>query len=62
MNKKKAYAIFVIMMLIFWDLIDFTFQVLVEKKTYVFSAGQNLIMPLVMAGVLGYLLILRRKD
>ena len=58
-NRTVAFVIFVVLFMIFWNLLDFIWATLITKNPYRFSAGTDLGFPLVIALVIGYLLFLR---
>ena len=60
-NKYIAYGLFLILFTAFWNLLDFLYATLITHSGYRFGAGTDLFIPLVVAGVSGYLLFLRKK-
>jgi len=60
-NKYIAYGLFLILFTVFWNLLDFLYATLITHSGYRFGVGTDLFIPLVVAGVLGYLLFLRKK-
>jgi len=60
-NKYIAYGLFLIIFTAFWNLLDFLYATVITHSGYRFGAGTDLLIPLVVAGVSGYLLFLRKK-
>ena len=46
---------------VFWNLLDYLYATLITHNGYRFGAGTDLLIPIVVAGVSGYLLFLRKK-
>ncbi len=61
-NKYTAFALFLLLFLIFTNVLDFVYSTVITRTPYSFSAGGDLFVPLVTAAVLGYVLILRKED
>ncbi len=61
-NKNVAFGLFVIFFLVFWNLFDFLYTVLISKGSYRFASGSDLIIPLGVAVASGYLFFLRKKN
>lgn len=60
-DKYIAYGLFFILFTAFWNLLDFLYATLITHSGYRFGVGTDLFIPLVVAGVSGYLLFLRKK-
>ena len=60
-NKKTVFGLFVVLFLLFWNLLDFLYSTLVAGSSYQFAAGIDLVSPLAAAIVIGYFLFLRKK-
>ena len=60
-NKYITYGLFLILFTVFWNLIDFLYATVITHSGYRFGAGTDLLIPIVVACVSGYLLVLRRK-
>ncbi len=60
-NRKVAFGIYVVLCLVFWNLLDFAWAVLISKSSYHFSGGRDLGIPLGLAIISGYLLFLRNN-
>ena len=54
-NKYAAYGLFVILFLVFWNILDCLYTSLITGNSY-----RDLITPLALAAVSGYLLFLRK--
>ncbi len=61
-NKYTAFALFLLLFLIFTNVLDFVYSTVITRTPYSFSVGGDLFVPLVTAAVLGYVLILRKED
>ena len=61
-NKYIAFALFVVLVIIFWNLLAYLFSTLITGHVYQFSAGNDLGFPLAAAAIMGYLLFLRKKS
>ena len=61
-DKRVAFALFTVVFVVLWNLLDFLWAVLVTGNGYHFSAGMDLAAPLDPALVIGYLLFLRDKS
>lgn len=61
-NKYAAFILFVIAVLVVWNLLDYVYAVLITGSTYQFAAGSDLGLPAVAAAVVGYILFLRKKS
>ena len=61
-NRKVAFVIFVVLFIVFWNLLDLLYSALITKEPYHFSTGNDMGLPLVSALVLGCLLFLRNKS
>jgi len=60
-NKYITYGLFLILFTVFWNLLDFLYATVITHSGYRFGAGTDLLIPIVVACVSGYLLVLRRK-
>ena len=49
-----------ILFLVFWNILDGLYTSLITGNSYAFGAGRDLITPLALAAVSGYLLFLRK--
>jgi F0F1-type ATP synthase membrane subunit a len=61
-NKYAAFGLFIVLFLVFSNVLDFVYSVLITKSAYAFSPASDLGVPLVLAIVLGYVLILGNRD
>ena len=59
--KKTAFVIFVVIFMALWNLLDFLYSTLITKSGYQFKSTTDLMIPLVLALVLGYLQFLRNE-
>jgi hypothetical protein len=60
MNKNIAFGLFVILFLVFWNVLDFLFATFVTRNGYQFNGMTDLAVPLAAGVVLGYLFFLRK--
>ena len=61
MNKIVAYGLFVVVFMLIWNLLDFLWATLIAKSGYHFAAATDLVIPLVVSVVIGYVLFMRKK-
>ena len=61
-NKYVAYILFIVVFLIFWNLLDFLYVTFISRNAYQFAAGTDLGIPVAAAVVVGYLLFIRKKS
>ena len=61
LDKYTAYALFTGMFVLFWNVLDYVYSVVITKVGYHFTSGTDLFYPLLAALVLGYLLFMRKK-
>jgi len=60
-DKKTAFVIFVVIFMALWNLLDFLYSTLITKSGYQFKSTTDLMVPLGLALVLGYLQFLRNE-
>ena len=60
-NRNKAFVIFVGAFLAIRNLLSFVFTMLIDRSAYRFDVFNDLIMPMMLAMVLGYIFIYRKK-
>jgi len=60
-DKKTAFVIFVVIFTALWNLLDFLYSTLITKSGYQFKSTTDLMIPLGLALVLGYLQFLRSE-
>ena len=60
-DKKTAFVIFVVVFMALWNLLDFLYNTVITKGGYQFKTTTDLMLPLVLALVLGYLQFLRNE-
>ncbi|MBQ9061914.1 MAG: hypothetical protein IJ121_03660 [Eubacterium sp.] len=59
-NKKAAFGLFVVIFPAFWNLLDFIWSVFIVNGAYHFSGVSDLVIPMTVAIISGYLLFLRK--
>lgn len=60
-DKKTTFVIFVVIFMALWNLLDFLYSTLITKSGYQFKSTTDLMIPLGLALVLGYLQFLRNE-
>ncbi len=60
-GKVFKYVLYIVLFMLFWNLLTFLWDSLIEKTGFRFAAGSDLGLPFVVAAVTGYLLVLRRN-
>ena len=60
-DKKTAFVIFVVIFMALWNLLDFLYSTLITKSGYQFKSTTDLMVPLGLALVLGYLQFMRNE-
>ena len=61
-NKYAAFVLFVVVVLLFWNILDYLYSAFITHSQYSFSASGDLMIPLAPAIVVGYMQFLRKKD
>ena len=61
-NGIVAFVLFVAFFLLFWNALDYLYSAVLTKGAYSLATGLDLILPLVVAAVIGALLFLRKKE
>lgn len=59
-SKYAAFCLFVVLFLVFWNLIDYLYTSFITHGVYHFAAGTDLVTPLTVSILSGYLLYLRK--
>ena len=59
-NKYLALVLFVLFVLVFWNIFDFIFN-FVTGRPYTFEVGDELILPIVVGSLTGGMLFLKEK-
>ena len=60
-NRKVAWAVYVVCFLLIWNILEFIYTVFLTGTPWHFTIGQNGGLPLIIALVSGYFLIVRRQ-
>ena len=60
-NKVAAFILFIILFLVFWNLVDYLYSIFITGSAYRFTALSDMGLPVVVAAVSGYILFLRKK-
>ncbi|MBR7092911.1 MAG: hypothetical protein IKI50_07015 [Clostridia bacterium] len=61
-NRYAAFGLFVVVFVLFFNLLDFMYTAWIAGGTYRFSAGLDLGVPLLPGLILGYVLFLHKKE
>lgn len=61
-NKIVAFCLFIAIWMAFWNIADYLYCAFITKSTYRFTTGNDLLVPLIVSVVVGYFVILRKKD
>jgi len=61
-DKRVAFGLYVVLFMVFWNLLDFIYSVLIVKGSYHFSGGIDLGLPLAIALISGYFFFLKDKS
>lgn len=59
-NKVVAFILFLVLFLVFWNMLDLLYCAVITRSSYHFSGLGDLGLPALVAAVCGYLLILRK--
>ncbi len=60
-NKYAAFGLFMILVIVFWNLLDLLYSMFISRNGYQFAAGNDLGLPVVTAAGAGYFLFLRDR-
>jgi lipopolysaccharide export LptBFGC system permease protein LptF len=61
-NKILGYILFIVIVIVFFNLFDFVYSEFITKNGYQFTAAGDIVLPTLVAVIIGYLLFLRKKD
>ena len=61
-NKYVLFGLFLVLVLAFWNLFDYLYLMLITHSEYKFGIISDLLIPLVVAVVMGTILFLRKKN
>lgn len=61
-NKYILFGLFMVLVISFWNLLEYLYSSVITHSGYQFNAGTDLFMPIVTAAVIGYLLFLKGKS
>ena len=61
-NKYVLFGLFLVLVLAFWNLLDYLYLTLITHSEYKFGIISDLLIPLVVAVVMGVILFLRKKN
>ena len=61
-NKYVGFALFVVVALIIWNLLDYLYSTFITRSVYQFTVGGDLGFPFIGAVVVGYLLFLHKRQ
>ena len=60
-NKWVAFVLFIVFVVIFWNILDAAYHLIITRSGLSFSAGFDLALPVVIGAAMGFLLYLRDK-
>ena len=60
-NRYAVFILFVVLVLVFWNVLDYLYASFITRSAYHFTAGGDLLIPLVVGLVMGYDLFLRKR-
>ncbi len=55
-NRYAALALFAVLVVVVWDLLDYLYTTVIAGQAFVFSAAANVFIPLACALAVGYIL------
>ena len=61
-NRKIVFSLFMALFFIFWNLMEYAYAVWITHSACAFLAIDDLLIPLAVGAVIGYLQFLRRKN
>lgn len=61
-NRNAAFGLYVVLFMVFWNLLDFLYAVLIARSGYRFTLTADGTVPVGMALVSGYLFFLRNGN
>lgn len=61
-NKKVAFILFVALVVLFWNILDFLYTSFIAGSAYQFTSSSDLGAPMIFGIMIGYLLFLREKS
>lgn len=59
-NKVVAFILFLVLFLVFWNMLDLLYCAVITRSSYHFAGLGDLGLPVIIAAVVGWLLILRK--
>ena len=59
-NRFVAFVLFVVLVLVFWNVIDYLVAAFITRSPWQFPTGSDMITPLVVSIVMGCILFLRK--
>ena len=61
-NKKTAFVLYVVLFLLFWNVLEYIYSVLITQQPYYFTPGTDMGLPVILALISGYIFFLRNKS
>ena len=61
-NKYVQFGLFIVLFLAFWNLFDYLYSILITHSEYRFGVISDLLIPFVVAVVMGAITFLRKKN
>ena len=60
MDKKAAFAIYIVIFMAVWQLLEFLYGRFITGSGFQFSVMSNIVFPLVLAAVTGYFAVMKK--
>ena len=61
-NKYVVFILHIVMVAVFWTLLDWLYTVYITRGSYQFSAGRDLALPVIIGAVSGWLFYLKGRE
>ena len=61
-NKKTAFVLYVVLFLLFWNVLEYIYSVLITQQPYQLVLGTDMGLPVILALTSGYIFFLRNKS
>ena len=60
MDKKAAFAIYIVIFMAVWQLLEFLYGRFITGSGFQFSVMSNIVFPLILAAVTGYFAVMKK--
>lgn len=61
-NKITAFVLYIVLFMLFWNVLDYIYSVLITHHPYHFALGMDMGLPAIFALISGYLFFLRNQS